>query len=943
MTVSDTESVTVKLLVVADSSAKHDFVTGLLKQASARFEIDWADCLADALERIAGTPYECLLVDMRLADEELVELVDTLRELAVESGIVVLTARSDDALGRRALRHGADDYLLAAEQSPRHLERSIGGAVERVVARAKIRELSARSLAVLRALGDGLIVLDTEKRVSSANPAAVEILGIAEADLIGRLVTAPHCTVIRRDGTVMTDEDRPALATLANGQPHNDVIAGFKRDDGEEIWVEASTYPLLKPDGTVDGAVVLLRDIRDRLAADDTTRFQTALLSAAGQAVVVTDPCGRILFWNPAAETMHGWAAAEVLGKPAVDFGLAESSVEQLRDTAQVLAAGNVWSGDVKALRRDGTSFPALVTAAPVFDDRTELVAVIVLATDISERKQAEETAQALSAIVTSTADAIFTKALDGTILTWNRGAERLYGYRSEDVVGQHISLIDPDPAHAEMRSILATVAAGETIRGLETVRRHRDGSRVHVSLTVSPIFGETDEVIAAAVIGRDIRERKQSEDELTRHMLHDSLTGLPNRALLADRLSRALAASVRHGLCLAVLFVDLDQFKAVNEAHGYLVGDELLVEVGKRLSHLVGTDADVARFGGDEFVIVAEVVDSAAAEGMAADIASALAVPIDVAETRLYTSASVGIAVTPPVDTNGDALLRAANAAMYGAKARGRGRRCLFDDSMVRPWTERLALSNELHEALTEDTLEVHYQPMIELATGRLAGVEALVRWWHPVRQWVPPSLFVPLAEDCGLVATLDQWVLDRACRDTAKLRARGLLPADVKVSINISAHSVADPDLLHRVRQVAEDAKLPPSALELEVTETGLMADAPRAQGTLQALRALGVGIALDDFGTGYSSLIHLRQWPVSTIKIDRAFVQQILTRADDLAIAASIVDLGRAIGVRTIAEGVENPQQLALLHRLGCTSGQGLPMEPRSWSRRPRATAC
>jgi EAL domain-containing protein (putative c-di-GMP-specific phosphodiesterase class I) len=231
----------------------------------------------------------------------------------------------------------------------------------------------------------------------------------------------------------------------------------------------------------------------------------------------------------------------------------------------------------------------------------------------------------------------------------------------------------------------------------------------------------------------------------------------------------------------------------------------------------------------------------------------------------------------------------------------------------------------------LTEDALEVHYQPIVELATGRLAGMEALVRWWHPVRQWVPPALFVPLAEDCGLVPTLDQWVLDRACRDIAKLRARGLLPAEARVSVNMSAHSVADPQLLDRVRQSAEGAKLPLSALELEVTETGLMADAPGARGTLQALRALGVGIALDDFGTGYSSLIHLRQWPVSTVKIDRAFVQQILNRADDLAIAASIVALGRAIGLRSIAEGVENIQQLALLHRLGCTSGQGYLWSP------------
>jgi EAL domain-containing protein (putative c-di-GMP-specific phosphodiesterase class I) len=282
-------------------------------------------------------------------------------------------------------------------------------------------------------------------------------------------------------------------------------------------------------------------------------------------------------------------------------------------------------------------------------------------------------------------------------------------------------------------------------------------------------------------------------------------------------------------------------------------------------------------------------------------------------------------------LEADADTLVRNANTAMYDAKAQGRARRSVFNVSQVRPWTERLELSNELHEALTQDALEVHYQPMIELATGFLVGVEALVRWWHPIRQWVPPSLFVPLAEERGLAPALDQWVLERACRDMATLRRSGALPVHAKVSVNISTHSVGNRDLPDRIRQSAANAKLPVDVLELEVTETGLMADPPRARRALQALRELGIGIALDDFGTGYSSLIHLRQWPVSTIKIDRAFVEHITTRSDDLAIAASIVDLGRAVGRRTIAEGIETREQLAMLHRLGCNAGQGFLWSP------------
>jgi diguanylate cyclase (GGDEF)-like protein/PAS domain S-box-containing protein len=923
--VREAEVTSVKLLVVADGAAERDLVTAALEQMTGHFEVHWTDCLAGALERIAGVGYGCLLVDARLPEEEFIECVDALREVAADSGIVVLTDRPDDALGRRALRHGADDYLLAGELSSRQLQRAIDGAVERVGAQAKIRQLSTRLLAVLHTLGDGLIVVDTDGRVISANPAALEIVGIAEVDLLGQPLLATNCSASYRDRTRIADAERPLSVTLGSGQERSDVVAGIVRDDGDEVWVEVSTYPLWTSDGEIEGAVVTLRDIGARLAADDAMRFQAALLSAIGQAVVVTDPEGRITFWNPAAERMHGWTSAEVLGRPASEFVPAESAA-QAAQAALAIAAGQVWTGDVLALRRDGTTFPALMTAAPVVDDRSELVAVIVLSTDITERKRAEEMAQALSAIVTSSADAIFTKSLDGTILSWNRGAERLYGYQGRDVISRHISLLDPDSAHTEMQSILTAVAAGETVRGLETLRRRRDGSDVHVSLTVSPIFDEGHTVVAASVIGRDISDRKQGELELTRQAMHDSLTGLPNRTLLADRLPQALAAAGRHGLAVAVLFLDLDQFKTVNDAHGYLIGDELLIEVARRLSATVGGAPTVARFGGDEFVIVGEYVDTAAAEQVAADIGGALELPIHIDGHRLYASASIGIAVTPPLESDANTLLSNANAAMYDAKAQGRARRSVFDTSLLQPWSDRLALSNELHEALSEDVLEVHYQPMVELATGRVVGVEALVRWWHPTRQWVPSSLFVALAEDRGLAPALDQWVLDRACADAAMMRESGALPPNAKMAVNISARSVGNPDLLDRVRQSAADAKLPLDVLELEVTETGLMADAPQARRMLQALRQLGIGIALDDFGTGYSSLIHLRQWPVSTIKVDRAFVEHITTRSDDLAITASVVDLGRAVNLRTIAEGVETREQLALLHRLGCTAGQG-----------------
>jgi diguanylate cyclase (GGDEF)-like protein/PAS domain S-box-containing protein len=540
------------------------------------------------------------------------------------------------------------------------------------------------------------------------------------------------------------------------------------------------------------------------------------------------------------------------------------------------------------------------------------------------EGRQVGETWHVLSAIVESSADAIFSKTLDGTILTWNRGAAALYGYHADEAIGRHVSLLDPHGDSAESTAILTVVAAGETVRGLETVRRRRDGLDVEVSLTVSPVYDEAGAITAASVIGRDITDRKRLEQQLSRQATYDALTGLPNRLLLDDRIAQSLAAAARHGATLAVLFLDLDLFSPINARYGYAIGDQLLVEVAQRLQAVVDLAGTVARIGSDEFVIICEATEAEAAS-LADRISDALT-PVINADRRLHITVSIGVAVAPPVAANPDSLLRSAQAAMFDAKARGRARWRSFDPSTEERASERREQSQDLKQALDQGTIEVHYQPVVEIATGRLLGVEALARWPHASRGWISPTIFVPLAEESGLVAALDEHVLTRACQDAAKLRAWAVLPEDGYVAVNVSARNLGDGGLVDRVRGAAATARLPLDSLELEVTETGLMSDARGARQALESLREQGVGVALDDFGTGYSSLTYLRQLPVTSLKVDRAFVQHITSRGDDLAITASIIDLGRAVDVRTIAEGVETTEQLALLHRLGCTAGQG-----------------
>ena len=549
--------------------------------------------------------------------------------------------------------------------------------------------------------------------------------------------------------------------------------------------------------------------------------------------------------------------------------------------------------------------------------------------------QRAEESARLLSAIVEATPDAVFSLAADGVITSWNRGAQQLYGYTPEEIVGEHVSILHP-PGVEEYAPILSMLLRGDSVRALETVRIAKDGRLVDVSLTVCPVHGPAGELTGASVVARNISDRRELETELVRAFMHDGLTGLPNRAFLVDRLSRLLATSATSLSPVAVLFLDLDEFKRINEAQGHFAGDRVLGEIATRLGTVARPVDTVARLGGDEFVLVCPDTDMEAAARLAQRIIETLSRPVRLEGRAVHISASVGIAVCPPLDADAEGLLRHADAAMYEAKARGRSRSQIFDVSFAERSRDQLRLAGDLREALAHDLLDVFYQPVIDLAGDGMAGdgmvgFEALARWDHPTRGPVPPGVFVPLAEHSGFVSELDQWVLRRACRDARAGRDAGSLPPHARVSVNLSARSLGDPDLVRIVHDTLLAEGLPPQALVLEITETALMQDIDTARLSLEGLRTLGTGVALDDFGTGYSSLSFLRELPVTQVKIDRSFIVNIARNGEDRLITESVIDLARGLGLETVAEGVETEDQLVLLRRLGCTSAQGYLWSP------------
>jgi diguanylate cyclase (GGDEF)-like protein/PAS domain S-box-containing protein len=454
---------------------------------------------------------------------------------------------------------------------------------------------------------------------------------------------------------------------------------------------------------------------------------------------------------------------------------------------------------------------------------------------------------------------------------------------------------------------------------------RHRlkDGRIIDVEVTSRSQDFKGRSVTLALI--HDITDRLALQRDLWNQAFHDSLTGVANRARFMDRLEQAVTRAAHHGAHCAVLLLDLDDFKVVNDSQGHYAGDQLLRSIAQRLTANLRATDTLARLGGDEFAVLLEdLVEPAEAELFAQRVISALSAPFLVEDKELPVCASIGIALSDAVTLEGDVLMRNADLAMYVAKAGGKNRYEIFVPTMRSVMLERVELEQDLRNALVRGELRVAYQPVVELASGRITGAEALVRWQHPTRGWMSPDAFIPLAEDTGLIRPLTDWVLGTACRQAKRWEEQGLPP--IRMAVNISARELADRDLAQRIRRALSDSGLDPSWLELEITETAVADQPSEALAGLRELRALGVQIAIDDFGTGYSILSRLQLFPVDKLKIDKSFVDAIALAVDRAPLVAAMIAMGHGLGLRVVAEGVETSEQLSFLRKDGCDMVQG-----------------
>jgi diguanylate cyclase (GGDEF)-like protein/PAS domain S-box-containing protein len=538
--------------------------------------------------------------------------------------------------------------------------------------------------------------------------------------------------------------------------------------------------------------------------------------------------------------------------------------------------------------------------------------------------------------LLESAPDAMVIVEADGRIALVNRQTEQLFGWEREALIGQPVEVLIPHASRDRHRRHRGGYSDEPGVRpmgvGLELFGLRRDGSEFPIEISLSPLETDVGILVSAAI--RDITDRKRAEAAIAHQATHDALTGLPNRVLLEDRLQQAIARCERDGSSVAVLFIDVDRLKVINDTRGHAVGDLLLCIVAARLERAIRPTDALARLGGDEFVIVTEgFPEERNPRHLVERITAVLSDPVQLDGIEIEVTVSIGVAVSGP-DGDPSTLLRDADAAMYQAKERGRNQHVVFDETLRLRTTERLATESALRGALANDELQVHYQPVVELTAGRVVGVEALVRWQHAELGWLLPGDFIGVAEETGVIVELGAHVLRTACNEVARWTREHPELGSLSVSVNLSARQLIRPELVEVVRSALAQSGLEPSRLCLELTESVLLDDARASARALSDLKALGVRIGVDDFGTGYSSLTYLQRFPVDTLKVDRSFVDGVSMAGSargDRAIVAGVIDLAHAFGLTTIAEGVETPEQLETLRQLGCEQGQGYLWSP------------
>lgn len=794
----------------------------------------------------------------------------------------------------------------------------------------------------LRALVDGsaslICILDVEGRILDVNQTALAFAGVEREALIGRFLW--DVLWWARDPAAH-ERARLAVAQVQQGAQVSGEMVQVNAA-GQVCHLSFSLSPVKDAQGVVVGIVPEARDVSaihhaEAQLRETGERFRT-LVENALVGVYMTDE-GGVVYANPRLHDIFGYEGEALAGLR----GLGDLVVPEMRDEVlekiRACLGGDCASVYInfKGVRHDGRVIEAEMHGARTeYHGRPALIGVLM---DVTERVRVGAQLSLLAKVFDHSRDAIVIADADRNVLEVNRAFCDMSGYAREEVVGQNPRMFSsgrhgPDFYHAMWKEL------GELgyWQG-EIYNRRKSGEVYPLWMTLIGVRDANQALSHYIAIQSDASAYKEAEARIHRLAYYDMLTGLPNRVLLRERAGALLAMAERRQRELSFIFLDIDRFKTINDSLGHLAGDRLLEQVASRLEQMLREEDTIARLGGDEFVLVLPDTGADGATSVARKIFEQMSSVFEVFGHAISATPSLGVSVFPHDGTDFDALLQHADTALYEAKAAGRGTYRFYTHALNERAVERLVMDGALRDALERREFFLHYQPQIDLATGRIIGVEALLRWHHPEFGMMSPAKYIPLAEDNGLILPIGRWVLEEACRQSMSWRRAGLPP--ISMSVNISARQFRADALLDEVVDALAASGMSPECLELELTESMLIEDVDRTVETISALKRAGVKLALDDFGTGYSSLAYLRRFAIDRLKIDQSFVRDLLSDPDDRVIALSVIQLGHGLGLTVIAEGVETDAQAGVLRENGCDQAQGYlfarPMLPEAVAER------
>jgi diguanylate cyclase (GGDEF)-like protein/PAS domain S-box-containing protein len=765
---------------------------------------------------------------------------------------------------------------------------------------------------ILATMKGAVIVVDLEAKIRVANHAASAMLGYREPALIGKHLRS----VVSPDENLTTGQLLHSLGVLEQNMV-------WTTASGSRIDVLATSSFVRDASGDPVGVVYAASDVTERRRAEQALResehrYRTLFEGNPLPMWVYDYETLSFIAVNEAAVLHYGYTKDQFLRMTIEDIRPPED-VAQLRNALAERRDRNE-PRVFRHRKQNGEIFDAEITSFQFLSGgrRTRLV----IAVDVTERRSAEqrlrESEERYRLLFERNLAGVYRSSLNGPILDCNDALARMFGYRDrEELLGQPAVALYNAPE--DRNRLMAQVREHGSLSNVEVRMRRRDGSIVWVSENMTLLDGG---ILEGTIL--DITDRKTAQEQMEYQAYHDALTGLPNRLLFRDRIEIALAHAKRHRTTAAVMFLDLDQFKLVNDSLGHTVGDTLLQEVGRRLVLSIRADDTVARMGGDEFtVLLTDIKETGSSAIVAQKLLDAISQPMVIEEHELYVTTSIGVSLFPEDGSDAETLLRRADSAMYRAKEAGRNNYQFAPATTIESTSERLLIERSLHHAFERSEFVVHYQPMTNLLTGSIVGAEALIRWNHPERGLMSPDDFIPIAEECGLILPIGEWVLRTAVRQMKEWHPEH---GPLRVAVNLSARQFQQRDLTAMIERILAESNYPPELLDIEITESTAMQNADVSLDVMNRLRSMGVRISIDDFGTGYSSLSYLKRFPIDTVKIDQNFVRDLSDVSNDGAIITAVISMARALNLRVVAEGVETEAQLAFLRRENCEVVQG-----------------